>query len=347
MKKIIVGIDISKEKLNVCLLEGMNIVHEDEIENTVTSLHKWFGRMRKSLKCCMDEVLLCAEFTGRYIYPLAVACQEEEAFLWMEDPSRIKNSFGLVRGKSDSVDARRIAEYAFRHHDKAVAYHLPSKELASIKILMADRELVLSDRKKYEAQLSDQKRFMSKKDYAMQSKMWMSIVRELQKQLDFIDEKIDKLVSASESLSHQVELLKSVDGIGQRIAVAMVVFTNAFTRFDNARQFNCYAGLAPFTYTSGKSIYSKAKVSQRANKQIKALLHLAAVCAATHMKSGDYKEYYDRRVAEGKHPLCVLNVIRAKLVGRMFAVIKRDELYIKNYDRSSSEKKLSTPLQIS
>lgn len=106
-------------------------------------------------------------------------------------------------------------------------------------------------------------------------------------------------------------------------------------------------GLAPFTYTSGKSIYSKAKVSQRANKQIKALLHLAAVSAATHMKSGDYKEYYDRRIAEGKHPLCVLNVIRAKLVGRMFAVIKRDELYIKNYDKSSSEKKLSTPVQIS
>ena len=139
MKKIIVGIDISKEKLNVCLLEGINIVHEDEIENTVASLHKWFGRMRKSLKCCMDEVLLCAEFTGRYIYPLAVACQEEEAFLWMEDPSRIKNSFGLVRGKSDSVDARRIAEYAFRHHDKAIAYHLPSKELASIKILIGAR----------------------------------------------------------------------------------------------------------------------------------------------------------------------------------------------------------------
>ena len=96
-----------------------------------------------------------------------------------------------------------------------------------------------------------------------------------------------------------------------------------------------------------KSIYSKAKVSHRANKQIKTLLHLAAVCAATHMKSGNYKEYYDRRIAEGKHPLCVLNVIRAKLVGRMFAVIKRDELYIKNYDKSSSEKKLSTPVQIS
>ena len=53
--------------------------------------------------------------------------------------------------------------------------------------------------------------------------------------------------------------------------------------------------------------------------------------AGTHMLSSDSKEYYDRRTAEGKHPMCVLNVIRAKLVARMFAVIKRDSAYTKEY----------------
>ena len=55
------------------------------------------------------------------------------------------------------------------------------------------------------------------------------------------------------------------------------------------------------------------------------------VCAATHMKSGEYKDYYKRKTEEGKHPMCVLNVIRAKLVSRMFAVIKRDEAYQRDY----------------
>ena len=80
---------------------------------------------------------------------------------------------------------------------------------------------------------------------------------------------------------------------------------------------------------------------------MKALLHLAAVCVATHMKSGEYKEYYDRRIAEGKHPMCVLNIIRAKLVSRMFAVIKRDEKYSRDYTRKYLEKNLATPLQFS
>ena len=57
----------------------------------------------------------------------------------------------------------------------------------------------------------------------------------------------------------------------------MIVVTEGFTRFDNARQFNCYAGLAPFQYTSGSSQHSKARVSHRANKEMKALLHLAAM----------------------------------------------------------------------
>ena len=139
------------------------------------------------------------------------------------------------------------------------------------------------------------------------------------------------IVDANESISHQVELLKSVPGVGDKLSVNMIVITEGFTRFRDARQFNCYAGLAPFQYSSGKSIHSKAKVSQRANKHIKGLLHLCAVCVSTHALSGEYRDYYERRKAEGKHPMCILNIIRAKIVARMFSVIRRDTPYKKEY----------------
>ena len=107
--------------------------------------------------------------------------------------------------------------------------------------------------------------------------------------------------------------------------------TGGFTRFQNARQFCSFAGLTPYKYDSGTSVRSKAKISKRANQTMKALLHLAAVSAATHMKEGEYKNYYERKTKEGKHVMCVLNVIRAKLVHRMFSVIKRDTEYTKEY----------------
>lgn len=47
--------------------------------------------------------------------------------------------------------------------------------------------------------------------------------------------------------------------------------------------------------------------------------------------NGELGQYYNRKVAEGKNKMTVLNAIRAKLVLRMFAVIKNEQIYIQNY----------------
>ena len=342
------GIDISKEKLNICLKKGTQTVREEEIPNTVAAFRKCVKRIGKENSVAVGDMLVCAEFTGRYIYPLVCACDETGLFLWMEDLTRIKNSFGITRGKDDRVDARRIAEYAYRFSDKAVPYKMPDKALASLRSLIDDRDTLATDKQKYQTQLRDQKGYMDAADYARKKRAWTAVVKALDKQIALIDEEIQRLVESNEKICHQVELLKTVDGVGDRIAVRMVVVSMAFTRFKTPRQFNCYAGLAPFRYTSGKSIHSKSKVSQRANKQIKTLLHLGSVCVATRTNSGEYKEYYERKVKEGKHPMCVLNVIRAKLVSRMFAVIRRNEPYKKVYpilqpDEKKSQKTIAIP----
>ena len=78
-----------------------------------------------------------------------------------------------------------------------------------------------------------------------------------------------------------------------------------------------------------------AKISKRANQTMKALLHMSAVNVATRMKEGEYKDYYERKLKEGKHVMCILNVLRAKLVHRMFSVVRRDEMYTKKYQPAS------------
>jgi hypothetical protein len=46
---------------------------------------------------------------------------------------------------------------------------------------------------------------------------------------------------------------------------------------------------------------------------------------------GDISEYYNRKVAEGKNKMSVLNAIRNKLVQRIFACVKQDRLFEKKY----------------
>ena len=331
MKKIYVGIDISKEKCNLCYRSGLEIVHEEERSNEVKALKKAFKETLKALGATMDEILICAEYTGRYIYPLTVACQELDPFHWLDDPTRIKNSMGLTRGKSDRIDAARIAEYVFRYSDKAVRYAIPDAPLVSMKNLLSDREFLLNDKKRYQAQLSDQKRYMSPGDFKHKNTRWKKVIKSIDEQIAAIDVEIEALIAADHVLARQKELLVSIDGIGDRIAINMIAITGGFTRFQNARQFCSFAGLTPYKYDSGTSVRSKAKISKRANQTMKALLHMSAVNVATRMKSGEYKDYYERKLKEGKHIMCILNVLRAKLVHRMFSVIRRDEEYTKQY----------------
>ena len=331
MKKIYVGIDISKEKLNLCYLKDLSIVREEECANDVKGIKKALKASFKALGVLPEDVLICAEYTGRYIYPLTVACQGLDVFLWLDDPTRIKNSLGLTRGKNDAIDAIRIAEYAYRYSDKAVRYAIPDTALVSMKNLLSDREFLLTDKKRYQAQLSDQKKYMAPGDFKHKNSRWNKVIKAIDAQIEAIDAEIDSIIAADSVLARQKELLTSIDGIGERIAINMIAITGGFSRFQNARQFCSFAGLTPYKYDSGTSVRSKAKISKRANQTMKALLHLAAVGAATHLKTGEYHDYYDRKTKEGKHVMCVLNVIRAKLVHRMFSVIKRDELYTKQY----------------
>jgi transposase len=100
--------------------------------------------------------------------------------------------------------------------------------------------------------------------------------------------------------------------------------TDNFQKFSSSRQFSCYTGVVPLEHSSRTSIRGKSRVSHYANKKAKQLLNLAASVAIQHK---ELKQYYQRRVAEGKSKMSTLNIVRNKLVDRMFAVVKRQTPY--------------------
>jgi len=331
MKMIVIGIDVSKEKLDFCVKSAEKVIKELVVENTTKEIRSSLKSIEKEFQLSLSDLLLCAEYTGQYTYPLCCACAELEIDLWLENPAQIKLSSGVQRGKNDKIDARKIAGYALRYQDKVRLFSLPQKNIESLKQLISERDMYMSDKGKYQGQLTDQKRFMSKDDYRKKSKRLDRQINELNISITEIEQEIEQLIDGDEILKRQHELLTSIDGIGKKVAVKMIVETNAFRDFDNGRQFCCHAGVAPFRYDSGSSVRSRNKVSNKADKSIKSLLHLAALVVATRLKEGELREYYLRKVAEGKNKMSVLNAVRAKLVLRMFAVIKNNNFYEKNY----------------
>ena len=144
-----------------------------------------------------------------------------------------------------------------------------------------------------------------------------------------IEAKIDELFSKDAELSRLYELISSVDGVGKVTGVQIIVDTNEFKDIREGKKYACHSGVVPFEHRSGSSVHLRSRVSHRANKRSKTIFHLAAICAIR--MAGDLKTYYERKVAEGKNKMSVMSSMRNKLILRVFACVRNNKVYQKNY----------------
>lgn len=316
------GIDISKNHLDFELLSTGKLLEQCRCKNStkhIKEVLQGFGIQQ------LSELLICAEHTGMYSYNLLQAAGELGIAVWLEHPTQLILSSGLQRGKDDEIDAGRIAEYARRFSDRARLYHLGEESVEQLRYLISERRLLVTGRAKYKALLSDQKAHMPQQVYQEKALRLQALICCYDQQIQQVEQRMEQVIISHRVLSRQNELLQSIPGVGVQLAGYMLVATGGFTRITNPRKLCCHAGIAPFRYHSGENTHSKARVSHRADKQLKSLLHMAALSAIR--SQGELKDYYHRKVEEGKPKMSVINAVRSKLVHRMFAVIKKDKKY--------------------
>jgi transposase len=224
-----------------------------------------------------------------------------------------------MRGKDDRKDAIRIAEYAIRYQDKLVIYQEPSELLRKLDALLKVRESLVSHRVALENQIREAKSH-DPLEYEILSTGYRVTLRTIAKSLSKIEDEIDQVIKANKEISLNVMLLTSIIGIGKQIAVTLILATNNFKSFCSANHLACYSGVVPFNNQSGV-ITKRPRVSKMANKNLKKLLHMAAMAAIR--SDSELKAYYIRKVKEGKNKMSVINAIRNKLVHRIMSVINR------------------------
>ena len=277
-----------------------------------------------------EGALFCLEYTGIYNDHLVNILSEKKMNIWVEQGLQIKKSLGMLRGKSDKMDALRISEYAYRFQDKCRLWQAPSHALKILKNLVSLRNRIIKVKKLLKVPVGELAECSSdRKSISLISSLNNPMIHALNKQLNTVEEKIKELIRDDERLLTLEELITSVDGVGPVTAWAMIIATNQFQSMQDGRKFACYAGVVPFDYQSGTSIKGKPRLSHFANKNMKQLLHLSAL-SATVMK-GELNDYYNRKVAEGKNKMLVLNNIRNKLVLRIFACVNQNRKYEKSY----------------
>ena len=328
MKKnvIIVGIDVSKATLDVHIHSTrFHFVVENGPKGFIVLLETIF----KICNCKKQDIFFCFENTGKYSRMLSVFLHTQSIPFAMVPALEIKKSLGLTRGKNDKVDARRIALYAFEKKERLTSTILPGEKIDKMKMLLSLREKLIKHRTAYKNGISDLHDCYREGETGKIKEIQERLIKNITNEIESVEIEIGQIINTDHSMKKNFDLMISIRGIGKIISFYMIAYTANFTLFANARSFACFAGIAPFDYSSG-TIIGKPRVHHFANKQLKSLLNLAAM-SSTQM-NGEYKQYYNKRVNElGKNKMSTLNIIRNKLIYRVFAVVNRGTPYVDIY----------------
>jgi len=318
------GVDVSKLTLDVhCVETNIHLKISNGAEG-FKMLQKWCKEQGIELKSSM----IAMEYTGGYEYKLMQFCEAKNIQYCRIPGLAIKNSLGIVRGKNDKVDAKRIAQYATEKR-----YSLPSQNpinptIVKLRHLLSFRKRLVRESAGYKATLQERKAMYSLKNNDILIRMMTKKIKENELLIAKLETEMASLIQTDQSILRNYHIITSIKGIGQINALMTIVYTENFTCFNNARSYAVYVGVVPFDHSSGTSLNGRKKVSSLANKELKQELNQAARIAIEWNK--DLKQYAENKLKSKPYKV-VLNNVKFKLILRMFSLVKRGAFYVDNY----------------
>lgn len=157
--------------------------------------------------------------------------------------------------------------------------------------------------------------------YALRIKATVSEARLTLKHLKEVDAAISKLLDDDE----MGKLLKSIPGIGDVTAAAILSEVGDPTRFHSPKQLVSFVGLAPRVTHSGKSTPVHGGICRMGSRRLRAILWMAALAAKRHNPT--IRAFYDRLCERGKPKRVAIAACAAKLLHIVLAVLRRNKAY--------------------
>jgi transposase len=139
-------------------------------------------------------------------------------------------------------------------------------------------------------------------------------LRRVDKQMVDLDDRIREAVTATETC------LTDIVGIGAVLAATIIGHTGDITRFADRGHFASYAGVAPIEASSGD--VRRHRLSRRGNRRLNAAIHMVALGQISHPSSG--RDYYDRKLAEGKTRREALRALKRQLANVIWRHLQTD-----------------------
>ena len=330
MTKIInfIGIDIGAETFVSSIYQSptSKIATSENIDNTNNGfkvLITWLTQYNVT----NANSIICMEATGVYCEALAYYLVAKGYSVAIEPPLKVKRAFDPVGHKTDAVDSKQIAEYAYRYNDELRFWKPKDETIEKIKHLLTAHEQFTKQKVAVKNALNAYEKHITK--VPMIIKAHKQTLKQLEKHIADIDKELNRNIHQNPDVFQKTSTLKSISGFGMLLSAHLVAITDGFNTIDNYKSLASFIGIAPYKHQSGISIHKKDRSRKYGPASARKLLRLAAQSVSMHDEQ--FRKYYLRKLAEGKQKALVLNNIANKLLKIAYAMVKSNNQYIKNY----------------
>lgn len=336
-KTIYVGIDVSKGKFDTSFtIDGNHFISCSVLPNNEDGFKKLLSIIQKQNKLLKaDKIHFCLEATGIYHFNLTEFLQESnDNIVSVINPLKTK-SFGkslLLRTKNDKVDAEMIAFYGYMHKPK----HTPQES----KIVKKFRSLVRYQDSLIVSRTQEIARLKSCIDSTIEPFIKEKICF-IENQIQEIKLQIENLIREDEFLQKQVDLLKSIDGIGNKVAWKLLSEIK-FSEIENISPKSqvAHAGLSPREFQSGSSVKGRGHICRMGNSSIRKVLFMPVLSC---IKNQNYfYDFYHRLLSNGKPKKVAITATMRKMLVTASGVLKNQQPFDPDWAQKKQEEYLKT-----
>lgn len=301
MDPIAVGIDVSKERLDVHVHPAGTVL---SLSRNGAGIEELIGALS-----AVAPQLVAVEATGGFETVVVAALAAAGLPVVVVNPARVRAFAAALgrRAKTDPIDAQVIAQFAAATRPPVRA--LPDAATQALADLVARRrqiiQMIVAEGQRAKRAAPRAKRSIGR------------LLEALRRELSEIDADIEETVRGSPVWCEKEELLASVKGVGSVTARTMLAELPELGSL-NRRQIAALAGLAPFTRQSGrwrgKSFIGGGRAS------VRTALFMAAMTAMRH--NPVLRAFHQRLRAAGKPKLVALIAVARKLLTILNAILK-------------------------
>jgi transposase len=308
-----VGIDVSKDKLDVHLLTDSGS-HSATFSNDKSGWRSLLNWLKKRAKT--TPVQVCLEATGRYGEGVTAFLHEQGYRLSVVNPARIKGyaTSRLSRNKTDAVDAALIADFCRAQHHDLPLWTPPDPAQRHLQALVRH----LADLEQMRQQ--ERNRLQAGETATSVLEQIEQHVAFLDAQMEAVKQEIDRHIDQHPDLKKQQDLIASIKGVGALTAAKLLAEIRNIADFHSPQQLVAFAGLNPRQHRSGSSIRGKTRISKVGCAAIRAALFMPAVSAKN--TNPIMQPLVKRMTARGHCKMSIVVAVMRKLLHLIYGILK-------------------------